>query len=85
MEQQAPNYRSEFLKSPQHVALGLLTLGVGFMSGAVLPLIEAGKLNSEFSNLREPFENVLASKMPQVQQHASINPAAFEDFLPDGQ
>ena len=47
--------------------------------------IEAGKLNSEFSDLREPFENVLASKMPQVQQHASINPAAFEDFLPDGQ
>jgi hypothetical protein len=44
MEQQAPNYRSEFLKSPQHVALGLLTLGVGFMSGAVLPLIVGGTL-----------------------------------------
>ena len=47
--------------------------------------IKAGKLNSEFSDLREPFENALASKVPQVQQHAPINPATFEDFLPDGQ
>src|SRR5437867_5423009 len=39
MEDQAPNYHREFLKSPQHAALGLLTLGVGFMSGMLLPLI----------------------------------------------
>jgi hypothetical protein len=39
MDEQAPNYHSEFLKSPQHAALGLLTLGVGFATGAVLPLI----------------------------------------------
>jgi len=39
MDEQAPNYHREFLKSPQHAALGLLTLGVGFMSGMALPLI----------------------------------------------
>jgi hypothetical protein len=39
MEPQPPNYHQEFLKSPQHAALGLLTLGLGFMSGALLPLI----------------------------------------------
>jgi hypothetical protein len=33
------NYRSEFLRSPHHVAFGILTLGLGFASGAVLPLI----------------------------------------------
>ena len=47
--------------------------------------IKAGKLNSEFSDLREPVKNALASKVPQVQQHAPIDPAAFQDFLPDGQ
>jgi hypothetical protein len=39
MDDQAPNYRGEFLKSPQHAALGLLTLGAGFATGALLPLI----------------------------------------------
>ena len=39
MDEQAPNYHREFLASPQHAALGLLTLGVGFMSGMLLPLI----------------------------------------------
>src|SRR6059058_1415479 len=39
MDEQPPNYHREFLKSPQHAALGLLTLGAGFMSGMVLPLI----------------------------------------------
>jgi hypothetical protein len=39
MDEQPPNYHREFLKSPHHAALGLLTLGGGFMSGAVLPLI----------------------------------------------
>ena len=39
MDEQAPNYHSEFLKSPQHAALGLLTLGAGFASGLMLPLI----------------------------------------------
>ncbi len=39
MDEQAPNYHREFLKSPQHAALGLLTLGLGFMSGMMLPLI----------------------------------------------
>ena len=33
MDEQAPNYHREFLKSPHHAALGLLTLGVGFLSG----------------------------------------------------
>jgi hypothetical protein len=39
MDASTPSYRAEFLKSPHHVALGLLTLGVGFMSGQILPLI----------------------------------------------
>ncbi|HOC56126.1 MAG TPA: hypothetical protein PKI20_10930 [Verrucomicrobiota bacterium] len=39
MDEQAPNYHREFLKSPQHATLGVLTLGVGFMSGMILPLI----------------------------------------------
>ena len=47
--------------------------------------IEAGKLNREFPDLREPLKNALASKVPQVQQHTPINPTAFDDFLPDGQ
>ena len=39
MDEQAPNYHREFLKSPQHAALGLVTLGVGFATGAILPLV----------------------------------------------
>src|SRR5947207_13402879 len=39
MDEQPPNYHREFLKSPQHAALGLLTLGAGFASGMLLPLI----------------------------------------------
>lgn len=39
MEEQAPNYRTEFLKSPQHAVFGLLTLGLGFLSAEMLPLI----------------------------------------------
>jgi hypothetical protein len=39
MEEQAPNYHREFFKSPHHAALGLLTLGLGFLSAQVLGLI----------------------------------------------
>jgi hypothetical protein len=39
MDEQAPSYRAEFLKSPHHAALALLTLGLGFMSAEMLPLI----------------------------------------------
>jgi hypothetical protein len=39
MDEQAPNYHREFLTSPQHAALGLLTLGAGFVTGMALPLI----------------------------------------------
>src|SRR5258708_23438411 len=39
MDQQAPNYHSEFFKSPHHAALGLLTLGLGFLTAQLLPLI----------------------------------------------
>ncbi len=39
MDEQAPNYRGEFLKSPHHAALGVLTLGLGFLSAQLLPLI----------------------------------------------
>lgn len=44
MEEQPPNYHREFLKSPHHAAFGLLTLGIGFMTGMVLPLIIGGTL-----------------------------------------
>src|SRR5512140_1082948 len=44
MDEQAPNYHREFLKSPQHAALGLLTLGAGFVSGMLLPLIAGATL-----------------------------------------
>src|SRR5712691_2280591 len=44
MEDAAPNYHREFLKSPQHATLGLLTLGAGFMSGMLLPLIAGATL-----------------------------------------
>ena len=46
MDAQPPNYRREFLSSPHHVGLGLLTLGLGFVSGAALPLIVGGTLYS---------------------------------------
>ncbi len=39
MDDKAPNYHREFLASPQHAALGLATLGIGFASGMILPLI----------------------------------------------
>ncbi len=39
MDEQAPNYRREFFKSPHHAALGLLTLGLGFLSAQLLGLI----------------------------------------------
>ncbi len=44
MEEQPPNYRGEFLRSPQHASLGLLTLGVGFLSANLLGLIVGGTL-----------------------------------------
>src|ERR1051325_3790546 len=39
MDDQAPNYRREFLGSPHHAVLGLLTLGLGFLSANPLGLI----------------------------------------------
>jgi len=39
MDDPAPNYHREFFKSPHHVALGLVTLGLGFLSAQVLGLI----------------------------------------------
>ena len=44
MDPPEPKYRSEFLKSPQHAALALLTLGLGFVSASALPLIVGGTL-----------------------------------------
>src|ERR1044071_7285010 len=44
MDEQPPNYRSEFLKSPHHAVLGALTLGLGFISAQILPLIVGGTL-----------------------------------------
>jgi hypothetical protein len=39
MPDQTPNYHAEFFKSPHHAALGLLTLGLGFLSAQLLGLI----------------------------------------------
>ena len=39
MSDDAPNYRREFARSPHHLILGLCTLGIGFMTGELLPLI----------------------------------------------
>jgi myosin heavy subunit len=33
MDSQPPNYRQHFLRSPHHIWLALLTLGIGFMTG----------------------------------------------------
>jgi hypothetical protein len=46
MDAPPPNYHREFLASPHHAALGLLTLGAGFMSGMILPLIAGATLYS---------------------------------------
>jgi hypothetical protein len=39
MDETAPNYRGEFLKSPHHAVFGVLTLGLGFLSASLLGLI----------------------------------------------
>jgi len=44
MDDQAPNYRREFLGSPHHAAFGLITLGLGFLSANPLGLIVGGTL-----------------------------------------
>jgi outer membrane murein-binding lipoprotein Lpp len=44
MDEQPPSYHREFLKSPHHAVLGLVTLGAGFMSGMMLPLIAGATL-----------------------------------------
>src|SRR6266480_1863445 len=46
MEEQAPNYRREFLGSPHHAVFGLLTLGLGFLSANPLGLIVGATLYS---------------------------------------
>ncbi len=38
MDLQPPKYRREFFKSPHHAALGLATLGAGFVLGATYPV-----------------------------------------------
>ena len=44
MEDQAPNYRREYVGSPHHAVIGLLTLGLGFLSASPLGLIIGGTL-----------------------------------------
>jgi len=44
MEPQAPNYHSQFFSSPHHAVLGVLTLGIGFLSANLLGLILGGTL-----------------------------------------
>lgn len=42
MDDTAPNYHKEFLKSPHHAWLGILTLGAGFLAASPLALIAGG-------------------------------------------
>src|SRR5437763_3726118 len=44
MDDQAPNYRREFLRSLYHAAFGLSTLGLGFLSANLLGLSVGGTL-----------------------------------------
>ncbi len=44
MDEPAPNYRQEFFRSPHHAVFGLLTLGIGFLSAQLLPLIVGATL-----------------------------------------
>src|SRR5215212_1276145 len=44
MDVQPTNYRAEFFKSPQHAVFGVLTLGLGFLSAELLPLIGGATL-----------------------------------------
>ena len=46
MDDQAPNYHGEFLRSPQHAVLGLVTLGLGFLSANLLGLLAGATLYS---------------------------------------
>ncbi len=46
MDEQPINYRGEFFKSPQHAWLGILTLGIGFLSANLLGLIAGATLYS---------------------------------------
>jgi len=39
MEEPLPSYHREFASSPHHLVFGLLTLGLGFISAQLLPLI----------------------------------------------
>ena len=39
MDAQPPSYRHEFLTSPHHAGLALVTLGLGFVAGASFPLL----------------------------------------------
>jgi hypothetical protein len=39
MDEAPPNYHREFFKSPHHAALGLVTLGLGFLSAQLIGLI----------------------------------------------
>lgn len=44
MDDKPVNYHAEFFKSPQHAALGVLTLGLGFLSAELIPLIVGATL-----------------------------------------
>jgi uncharacterized membrane protein HdeD (DUF308 family) len=39
MDEAVPNYRQEFLRSPQHAVLAILTLGLGFLSASLLGIV----------------------------------------------
>jgi hypothetical protein len=79
MEEQAPNYRGEFLRSPHHMVFGLLTLGLGFLSGDWLPLI-AGCTVYSLGWIYLPdlgfFRRWVDSRRTEAQRHADAEKIA---------
>src|SRR5437867_2970107 len=71
MDDAPPHYHREFLKSPQHAALGVLTLGAGFMSGMLLPLIAGATLYTlgwtylRLLGIEQSLDNFLATEQDE--------------------
>ncbi len=82
MDEQQPKYHAEFLKSPHHIWLGLLTLGAGFLLASPLPLI-AGATAYALGWIYMPdmplFKNWVQRRGDSERRAAAL--AQVEDFL----
>lgn len=82
MDHQQPNYRKEFLKSPHHVWLGLLTVGSGFLLANPLALIAgttAYALGWIYLPDLAPFKKWVDKRGEAEQRAAAL--AQVEEFL----